>query len=70
MEYSSPLSESQVQRLIAAAKTLRERALVEFFYATGCRLSEARYLRIEGTLTFEPAPLALLESGERHVLCS
>ncbi len=42
-----PLSEWQVQRLIAATRTLRERALVEFFYATGCRLSEAIGLRIQ-----------------------
>lgn len=49
------LTESQVQRMISAAQTLRERALVEFLYATGCRLSEAVHLRIEnvdfGTLT-------------------
>jgi len=42
-----PLSEWQIQRLIAATRTLRERALVEFFYATGCRLSEAIGLRIQ-----------------------
>ncbi|MGB9242898.1 MAG: tyrosine-type recombinase/integrase [Candidatus Acidiferrales bacterium] len=42
-----PLSEWQVQPLIAATRTLRERALVEFFYATGCRLSEAIGLRIQ-----------------------
>lgn len=33
--------------MIAAANAPRERALVEFFYATGCRLSEARHLKIE-----------------------
>jgi integrase/recombinase XerD len=42
-----PLSEWQVQQLIAATRTLRERALVEFFYATGCRLSEAIGLRVQ-----------------------
>jgi len=41
------LTEAQVQRLIAATLTLRERALVEFFYGTGCRLSEVRKLKIE-----------------------
>lgn len=41
------LSEAQVRRLIAATQTLRERALVELFYATGCRLGEARRLKIE-----------------------
>ena len=43
----APLSESQVQRLISAAQTPRERALVEFYYATGCRLSEGIRLKIE-----------------------
>jgi site-specific recombinase XerD len=41
------LTESQVERLIAASMTLRERAIVEFFYGTGCRLSEVRHLKIE-----------------------
>jgi site-specific recombinase XerD len=40
------LSEEEVRRLIAAAETQREKALVEFFYATGCRLNEARCLQI------------------------
>ena len=43
----APLSEAQVQRLIAATRTLRERALVELFYATGCRLGEAIRLKVE-----------------------
>jgi site-specific recombinase XerD len=43
----APLSESQVQRLIAATKTLRERALIEWFYATGSRLTETTCLRVE-----------------------
>ena len=43
----APLNESQVQRLISAARTVRERALVGFFYATGCRLNEARGLKVE-----------------------
>ena len=39
---ANSLTEAQVQRLISVTKTLRERALIEFFYSTGCRLSEAR----------------------------
>lgn len=42
-----PLTEAQVRRFIAATRSLRDRALVEFFYSTGCRLSEAIHLRIE-----------------------
>jgi site-specific recombinase XerD len=43
----APLSELQVKRLIAATRTLRERALVEFLYATGCRVGETARLNIE-----------------------
>ena len=39
------LSEEEVLRLIGPAETLREKALIEFFYATGSRLSEVRGLR-------------------------
>lgn len=40
------LSEEEVERLIAAAQTPRERAALEFFYGSGCRLSELLKLRI------------------------
>ena len=46
-ERPAPLSKSQVQRLLQATRSLRERALVEFFYGTGCRLSETAQLRVE-----------------------
>jgi integrase/recombinase XerD len=51
-ESPRPLTESQVHKLICATRTPRERALVEFFYATGCRLSEVIHLKIED-LDFE-----------------
>ena len=41
------LTEDQIRKVIAATRTLRERALVEFFYSTGCRLSEALLVKIE-----------------------
>jgi site-specific recombinase XerD len=43
----APLSKSQVQQLLAATMTLRERALIEFFYGTGCRLGEVVRLKVE-----------------------
>lgn len=46
-EGPAPLSQSQVQRLLAAARSLRERALIEFLYGTGCRLGEAVRLKVE-----------------------
>ncbi len=41
------LGEQEVQQLIAATKTLRERALVEIFYGTGCRLKEVTHMKVE-----------------------
>lgn len=41
------LSEFEVRQFLAAAYTLREVALVEFLYGTGCRVSEVISLRVE-----------------------
>lgn len=41
------LSEFEVRQFLAAARTLREIALVEFLYGTGCRVSEVISLRVE-----------------------
>ena len=41
------LSEIKIKQLFAATRTLRERALLEVFYGTGCRLREVARLRIE-----------------------
>lgn len=41
------LSEIKIKQLFAAARTLREKALLEVFYGTGCRLREVARLRIE-----------------------
>lgn len=41
------LSEAQVLQLIEATETLRELALIEFLYATGCRVAEAQAVSIE-----------------------
>ena len=41
------LTESEVSKMIAAARTARELAAIEVFYATGCRLGEVEKLRIE-----------------------
>jgi len=42
-----PLTQSQVKRLIAATENVRDRALIEVFYATGCRVGEVALIRVE-----------------------
>jgi site-specific recombinase XerD len=41
------LNQEQVRRIISAARSLRERAVIEFLYSSGCRLSEAIHLKIQ-----------------------
>jgi|SRR5580704_2152360 integrase/recombinase XerD len=41
------LSEYEIQKLIVATRTLRERALIETFYGTGCRLKEVTHMKVE-----------------------
>jgi site-specific recombinase XerD len=41
------LTQAQIKKLIRMAKHPRDRALLEFLYATGCRIGEVRVLRIE-----------------------
>jgi site-specific recombinase XerD len=43
----APLTEHQVHKLLSTAKTLHERAMVEFLYSTGCRLGETLRLKAE-----------------------
>ena len=41
------LSVEEVEKLIAAARTIRDRALFEFMYSTGCRIAEVVGARVE-----------------------
>lgn len=42
-----PFTETEMEKLCDACKTSRERALVEFLYSTGCRVSECAALNID-----------------------
>ena len=64
------LSEYQVRQLIAATQTLRDRALIEFFYGTGCRMNETLLLRVED-LDLDGRRARVVESSEeRGLYCS
>jgi site-specific recombinase XerD len=68
MERPAPLSKSQVQRLLAAARTLRERALIEFLYGTGCRLSETAQLKAEDIDFDAKIAMVLGKLGKKRIV--
>jgi integrase/recombinase XerC len=41
------LSETQVKRVLRAARNIRERAILEVLYGTGCRTGELRSMKVE-----------------------
>lgn len=59
------LSVEEVERLIAAAKTPRDRALIEVFYATGCRLAEVARMRLED-IDFASHTIRVLGKGSKE----
>ncbi len=62
------LSEKNVRRLIDAAGNLRDRAIVELFYATGCRASELINIRLE-QIDFKTRTIKVAGKGsERRVI--
>src|ERR1700733_10614319 len=40
-------SVEEIRRLISSAETLRDKAIVQFFYASGCRMTELRVLKVQ-----------------------
>lgn len=59
------LSEEEVNRLLAAARTPVERAVLEMLYATGCRVSELVGMRIEN-LDFAERSVRVLGKGAKE----
>jgi len=61
------LSEANVRRLIDAAGNPRDRAILELFYATGCRLGELVNIRLEHVDFVRRTILVRGKSGDRRV---
>ena len=59
------LSEESMEALRYAAKTKREKALIEFLYSTGCRISEACSLNISD-VDFENLEIKVLGKGQKE----
>ncbi len=62
-----PLTVDEVKRLIEATRTSRDRAIVELFYATGCRLNELRMVRCED-VDFADRIIRVLGKGNKERL--
>jgi integrase/recombinase XerD len=61
------LSQTQVSRLLDAAPSLRDRALLEFLYATGCRSGEVTKLKVSDLDFGRRQALVSLKGKERIV---
>lgn len=62
-----PLTIDEIQRLIKGTRTTRDRAMVELYYATGCRLNELRLLRCED-IDFKERIVRVLGKGNKERL--
>jgi site-specific recombinase XerD len=60
-----PFTADELRRLIAATRTLRDRALVKTFAATGCRLSEVMGMRVED-VDFAAGTIYIRGKRQRH----
>lgn len=60
-----PLSESEINRLIAAARTPRDKALIETLYATGCRVAEVAGMRYED-VAWEEHSIRVIGKGDKQ----
>jgi integrase/recombinase XerC len=59
------LSIEEVERLIAAAKTPRDRAVLELFYSTGCRRAEVLGMRLEH-VDFDSRTIRVIGKGDKE----
>jgi site-specific recombinase XerD len=61
------LSETQMRRLLSAAKNMRERAILEVLYGTGCRTGELRSIKVEDVDLFARRIRVKGKTGTRYV---
>lgn len=60
-----PLSDTEMESLRGACKTLREKAIVETLYSTGCRVSELINIKIDD-IDFEKREIRVFGKGKKH----
>jgi len=59
------LSESEIAKLIDAAESPRDRAVLQIFYSTGCRLAEVAGMRVEH-IDFPAGEIRVLGKGNKE----
>ncbi|MGA8222316.1 MAG: tyrosine-type recombinase/integrase [Candidatus Acidiferrales bacterium] len=62
-----PLSEKEIDQLIVATQTPRDKALIEFLYSTGCRVAEVSGARIEN-VSWSDRTLRVVGKGNKERL--
>lgn len=60
-----PLTAIEMEQIRKACRTIREKAMVEFFYSTGCRVTELTRLD-KGDVDFEKNEVILFGKGNKH----
>ena len=60
-----PLTSEQIELLRDACRTYREKALVEFLYSSGCRVSEAYQINL-GDVDFERRCISVIGKGNKR----
>ncbi len=60
-----PFTEDEMERLRLAASDNRERAIIEFFFSTGCRVSEVSSVNIED-IDFDNRELVVVGKGSKE----
>lgn len=64
-EKRKPLTDMEMEQLRFACKTPRERALIELFYSTGCRVSEMANLNIDD-IDFDKKEITVFGKGSKY----
>lgn len=60
-----PLTDTEMEALRGACKTVKEKALIETLYSTGCRVSELINIKIED-IDFEKREVKVFGKGKKH----
>lgn len=61
----TPLSREELSHVKAACSTVRDKAIIELFYSTGCRLSELANINIED-IDFDDMSISVVGKGNKR----